>query len=211
MRGCHRRWIAGIALLVAVVIATTASATYGEGTTPVPIPARSLELQPRQLPGFEGAKKKVEVFESIDQFVERRHGTRAAIEAERALLMNRGFQGTVGEVFLAPHREAIFVAAVFVSPQGATEEFQETVATDLKRLKGHGVKRSTVKGIPGSVLAGQFEKGHRGGTGNVLFTTGRCFFIVGDAVRRATSRKQAERAPIAAAKGLLRRHKSVCA
>lgn len=208
--GCCKAFVS-LALLAAGVIAAPVCAAWGEATVSAAIPPRSLELHTRELPGFAGASKKVQVFESADQFIESRGGGPAEVEAERALLAKRGFQGTIGESFRAPHREAIFVAFVFTSPQGATEEFHETLAADIKHLKGHGARRSAVSGIPGSVLVGQFEKGHRGGTGNVLFTTGRCFFVVGDAVKRATNRKQAYRAPITAARAILRREKHACA
>jgi len=205
------RSVVGLALLAGGTLATTVGVAFAEGTIPAAIPARSLELHTSELPGFKRATKKLEVFESADQFLESRGGSPAEVETERALLTKRGWQGAVGEFFRAPHREAIFVAFVFSSPQGATEEFNETLAADIKHLKGHGAKRSTVKGIPGSVLVGQFERGHRGGTGNVLFATGRCLFVVGDALKRATSRQQAYHAPITAARAILRRQKHACA
>ena len=132
------------------------------------------------------------------------------MEAAKALLTKRGLQDTVAEIFRAPHREAVFEAFIFTSPKGAAEQFPETVTTDLKRVRDHGLMSSTVEDIPGSVLIGQFETGH-GGTGNVLFVAGRCLFIVGDAVARATSRQQAYQAPIMAARHILRRDRAACA
>lgn len=199
-----------LAVLVLGLLAATSSAASGEGATPAPIPPTSLELHTGELPGFAGARKTLEVSESADQFIESRAGSPTEQEAALRLLASRGFQDTVSELFRAPHREAVFTAIVFTSSQGATEWLQESLAAASKHFKGHGAKRSTVKGIPGSVLIGQFEKGHRGGTGNVFFAAGRCFFVVGDAVKRATSRAEAYRAPIAAAKAVLRRQSSAC-
>jgi hypothetical protein len=197
-------------LLIGGVSSAGASAASGEGAPPSAIPPRTLEVHGGELPGFAGTKKKLEVFESVRRFVEGQNATRTEMEVAKALLTKRGFQDTVAEIFRGPHREAVFEAFTFTSPQGAAEQFPETVTTDLKRVRDHGLMSTTVKGIPGSVLIGQFETGH-GGTGNVLFVSGRCLFIVGDAMARATSRQQAYHAPIVAARHILRRDRAACA
>ena len=137
-RRCSTSFV-GVALLVAGGIAAGASVASGQEASAPAIPPRSLVLHGRELPGFAGATKKLEVFESVSRFVEGQNATRAEMEAAKALLTKRGLQDTVAEIFRAPHREAVFEAFIFTSPKGDAEQFPETVTTDLKRVRDHGL------------------------------------------------------------------------
>jgi hypothetical protein len=74
-----------------------------------------------------------------------------------------------------------------------------------------GAKSQLLWTTSAEVFVDQFTPGKRGATGNVLFSTGRCFFVVGDLVHDARTSAQGTKAPIAGATALYKRTKHVCA
>jgi Domain of unknown function (DUF6531) len=108
-------------------------------------------------------------------------------------------------------REGVSEALVFSSAQGAKDQLVTSVAEALKEYEKVSLRRFVDPGIPGSAGLGNFTPGKRGATGNVFFSTGRCFFVVGDLVRDARTSAQGAKAPIAGATALYKRVKHACA
>jgi hypothetical protein len=164
------------------------------------------------LPGFAGAKSQLLWTTSAEVFVRRfTEDTPAEAAAEIPMLMHAGFQEGVEESFHATGREGVSEALVFDSAQAAKDQLVTQVAEDLKVYEKAGLRRFGDPGIPGSAGLGNFTPGKRGATGNVLFSTGRCFFVVGDLVHDARTSAQGAKAPIAGATTLYKRTKHVCA
>jgi hypothetical protein len=178
----------------------------------IPIAPAVLVATTHDLPGFAGAKTFLYTTTSASVFVhEFTQDTPAEAEVQLVGLTRMGFVEGVQRRFTAPHRESISEAIMFESTQGAQEQLKLAVAEDLLAYEKRGLKQSSVPNLPGAVALGNFLKGHRGASDNVLFATGRCFLLEGDSVRNAAMRAQAESAPVAAAKALNKRLKQTCA
>jgi hypothetical protein len=106
------------------------------------------------------------------------------------------------------HREAVSSALVFAASTGAEEELAISVAADLREHDHGHLHRSTVHAIPGSSELG--EGGRHGGVDNVLFSTGRCFFVIGDAIPSSSSAGQVRRPVRSAAIAVYDRAKQPC-
>jgi hypothetical protein len=107
------------------------------------------------------------------------------------------------------HREAVSSALVFATSAGAEQDLAISVATELREHDHGHLHRSTIHAIPGSSELG--EGGRHGGVDNVLFTTGRCFFVIGDAIPRSSSAGQVRRPVRSAAIAVYDRAKQPCA
>jgi hypothetical protein len=126
------------------------------------------------------------------------------VASEAARLARAGFREGVGQHYKAPAGPAaLSLALVFSSSEGARKEVRHYLQVDPRfGLHVEGVK---VAAIPGSVLVGE------GPAGNVLFTTGRCFLLVGDELGPSATQAQVNAVPIAAATVLYRQVKALCA
>ena len=70
---------------------------------------------------------------------------------------------------------------------------------------GLHLETEKVPAIPGAIVVGE------GPAGNVLFTTGRCFVLVGDKLGASSTTSQVNAVPIAATTALYKRVKRLCA
>jgi hypothetical protein len=129
---------------------------------------------------------------------------RDEVESEIKRLTRAGFQEGVGQHYKdAAGNGAMSLALVFDSAQGARGEVTRYLGLDPRYgLHVEGVK---VAAIPGSVVVGE------GPAGNVLFTTGRCFLLVGDQLGASATQAQVNTVTIAGASALYARVKGLCA
>jgi hypothetical protein len=123
---------------------------------------------------------------------------------EAARLTSAGFREGVGQHYKGTAGSAgLSLALVFNTPEGAKKEVTHYLQVDPR----YGLHLESVKvaAIPGSIVVGE------GPAGNVLFTTGRCFVLVGDELSPSSTPAQVNAVPIAAATALYNRVKSLCA
>jgi hypothetical protein len=171
----------------------------------------SLVAHPRELPGFASAKVKLATATSASRYAKDvlHDGSREA-RKEVAKLKRDGFREGVQELLRGSQGEALSSAVVFRSPARAQHELKASVAEAVKAQgRSAVIKRFTVATIPGSFGFSATEAGHPGGAANLLFASGRCFFILGDALKSAPP-EQLSVAPIAGATALYRRVTSLC-
>jgi|GEM_PF-2483722 len=202
--------------------ATTTTAKVSAHAFPAvagePVPASLLVVQARDLPGFSGAEGNPQVASSAARWAEidphSEPGSEPADAKEVPNLSREGFKEGVRESFQSGSGEAISVGIVFRLPQGASQYFSTEV--NPKRLQNDGLalEHVTVHGVPGAVITGG------GPNGNVFFTTGRCFVLVGNHVpetgvsesaHTAAEEKPVNAAPIAGATAVYERVKDDCA
>jgi hypothetical protein len=124
---------------------------------------------------------------------------------ETARLTSAGFREGVGQHYKGTaSAAALSLALVFNSPEGAKKEVTHYLQVDPRY--GLHLEGEKVAAIPGAMVVGE------GPAGNVLFTTGRCFLLVGDELGApSSSPSQVNAIPIAAATVLYSRVKSLCA
>jgi hypothetical protein len=126
------------------------------------------------------------------------------VGAEAARLTRNGFREGVGQHYKAAGgRAALSLALVFDSPEGAAKEVRHYLQVDPRF--GLHVESVKVPAIPGAIVVGE------GPAGNVLFTTGRCFLLVGDELTPSATPAQVNAVPIAAATATYARVKRLCA
>lgn len=209
-RSGRARWLTGPARGLCIALICCGAGAPSLASAATPIQPATLLLHARSIDGFSGAKTTAAFAASPQQWTQIKEDSAAEAEAEVNVLTARGFEVGVFERFQAPKREAVYSAMVFATAHSAAAEVAADLAEDLGRFERPGLKRAPVPGIPGAFVLGQYQKGHRGATGNVLFSTGRCLFVVADAVREASSRAQGSRGPMAAAKVMYARAKALC-
>ena len=124
---------------------------------------------------------------------------------EAARLTSAGFREGVGQHYTGTaSAAALSLALVFNAPEGARKEVTHYLQVDPRY--GLHLEGEKVAAIPGSIIVGE------GPAGNVLFTTGRCFLLVGDKLGApSSSPSQVNAVPIAAASALYNRVKGLCA
>lgn len=171
---------------------------------------RDLILHRSELPGFTTATRLVHSTQSARIYAVVINRDRPAeARKEIAQLEGEDFREGVQELLLAtPQGEAVSDALVFGSSRGARREFKANLSEDLKTHRA-GLERFSVAMIPGSVGLSQFESGGAAAT-DVLFYTGRCFFLVGTAAYGVLTRSQVIAEADAAARALYRRTRRVC-
>jgi hypothetical protein len=208
---------------------TTSSSTISTGTAKVsaptfpasagePVAAALLVAQSRDLPGFSGAEGTPQVTTSAARWAEIDPrgvpGSEPADQHEVPNLTHEGFQEGVRESFQSGSGEAISIGIVFRSPRGAREYFSPEVNPERLRNEGLALEHATAPGVPGAVITGG------GQNGNVFFTTGRCFVLVGNHVPEAgvsesahtpAEEKPVNAAPIAGATAVYQRVQHNCA
>jgi hypothetical protein len=170
----------------------------------------ALVLRPRDLPGFSKARHFLVSTTSALEYAEEDNDKASDAEAEASELSREGFQRDVTEVFPGARREAVSDIAIYSSTRGAEQVFLHTLAEDEKSFGQAGLKRYTEPAVPGSVVLGDFQPGHRGATSNVFFATGRCVLTIANVIHDASTRAQADLAPFAGAKALYTRAKRLC-
>lgn len=175
------------------------------------IPPTSLVAHPLELPGFATAKSTLHAATTPARYarvVLGERGRQARSEVTR--LKRKGFREGVQELLSSPQGEALSAAIVFGSARVATRELKTSVTEGVKAQGKAKLTRFTVASIPGSVGFSAVEAGNSSAAANVFFATGRCFFVVGNSLRKATP-EQASSAPIAGASALYQRVVSLCA
>jgi uncharacterized membrane protein YtjA (UPF0391 family) len=174
------------------------------------IPPAALVAHSDELPGFAAAKVKLRWASSVRRYAKFVLGeNRREARKEVARLKRKGFLQGVQELLSSPAGEALSNAVVFRSARGAERELKTSLAEVLKAQGKAVIRRFTVAAIPGSLGFSGYEAGQPGGAANVLFSTGRCFFLVGDALPGSTV-QQLSVAPIAGATALYQRVASLC-
>jgi len=122
---------------------------------------------------------------------------------EAARLTSAGFREGVGQHYKGTAgTAALSLALVFNAPEGAKKEVTHYLQVDPRY--GLHLEGEKVAAIPGSIVVGE------GPAGNVLFTTGRCFVLVGDELSPSSTPSQVNAVPIAAATVLYERVKGLC-
>ena len=174
------------------------------------IPAESLVAQPAELTGFTNATAKLSSATSPSHYAAAVLGERKAeVRAEVVRLKRKGFREGVQELLSGPQGEALSAALVLGSTRLARQELSESRHEALKAQGGARIERFAVPGIPGAFGFSAVESGHPLAVANVMFTTGRCFLLVGDALNSST-REQAQSAPLAGATAVYQRARSLC-
>jgi hypothetical protein len=175
------------------------------------IPPASLVAHPDDLPGFAAAKIKLRSATSATRYVKvvlGESGREGRNEVTK--LKRKGFQEGVQELLPSQQGEALSLALVFGSARVAKQELKAAISEGVKAQGKAAIKQFTVAAIPGSFGFSAFEAGQSGGAANVLFSTGRCFLLVGNSLHTSTL-EQLSVAPIAGAMAVYQRVKSLCA
>jgi hypothetical protein len=187
-------------------------AVSGPSFAAVVIPPASLVVAPAELPGFATGKVTLHSATSASRYAKvvlEQRPREAAREVVK--LKRKGFKEGVQELFSSRRGEALALSLALVFGSSRVAE-QELKTSSFEAVKAQGkakLTRFTVPAIPRSFGFSTTETGHSGGAGNVLFSTGRCFFVVGDSLRTGT-REELTSAPIAGATALYQRVKSLC-
>ena len=180
-----------------------------------PIPPSELVPHRDELPGFARAHKSMWSSESAGVWAKADNGSPPVGESDLRYLRRQGFQEGVELAYLLrPHREAVASGVVLGSPQAAQQELAAAKAEVLKTFEHAHRYRFAVPAIPGSMglgNAGGSYHGSRVVTANILFASGRCFFIVGDRIVGSSSKAMGERAPVRGAGAVYRRARRLCA
>jgi hypothetical protein len=200
-------WIVGASVAASVVLA----ASTAQAARRLPIPASKLVPRRQDLPGFGSATVRLFSSMRVAQWVSLLPGeTSAEVHEEVLHLRSLGFVEGVTADFRSPNHEAVAYAVVFRSARAATEQVAYVEAEDEKDFEKAGLEKYGPPAIPGSVGLGNFTPGAPAATGNVLFSTGRCSFVIGDRIVGATSRATGELPSTTAAKALYKRAKGLC-
>jgi hypothetical protein len=178
----------------------SSSAAPAITTGPLPPPA-SLLAPAADLPGFHvygapqaatSTRRWAEISNESDE-----------VEGEVKRLTVKGFREGVGQHYKsASGQGAISLGLVFDSPRGAHEEVTRYLGLDPR----YGLHVEDVKdsAIPGSVIVGE------GAAGDVLFTTGRCFLLIGGQLGTSGSQAQVNAITIPAASAVYARVRGLC-
>jgi hypothetical protein len=197
-------------LLLALALALAAATPTAAARLP---PPSALVARPAELPGFAYAEFETRSATSPASFaghVLRLKG--AALARERALLAHEGLREGVEEGFGTFYAGGVSDGLLFRSARGALEELAGSVTGQLVVARGWGQpSRFAVAAIPGSHGFTASNTTYTRRYADVMFSTGRCFVLVGDAREGATSEAEVTRAPIAATAALYRRVRRLCA
>jgi hypothetical protein len=172
----------------------------------------SLVAHANELPGFGEANIKLKSATSPSRYVKlvfEEKGGEARKEVAR--LKHKHFREGVQELLSIRHGEALSLALVFGSARIAQQELKKSSSETVKAQGKAVVDPFTVPAIPGAFAFTAAEANRSGVAANVLFATGRCYFVVGDSLEGvAVTREQASAAPAAGATALYARVKSLC-
>lgn len=205
----RRAVIALVGLLVGLVF------TPAPASAALQIPATTLVAQQHDLVGFGPARTTLFSTAYALEWTLNSGVSTALAEHEATELNGRGFQEGVSMYFIGRkegrgHREAASATAVFASSAGAQQELASAVSTFLKEeANDPRFHRGTVQAIPGSIELGKRDKS--GGFDNVFFSTGRCFFVIGDAIHEPSLAGQFRHPVRTAAATVYAQAKQACA
>jgi hypothetical protein len=172
----------------------------------------SLVAHAGELPGFGEANIKLKSASSAARYVKVVFGEKGSeARKEAARLKRKHFREGVQELLSIRNGEALSLALVFGSARSAKQEFKESRSETVKAQGKAVVEPFAVPAIPGSFAFTATEGNESSVAANVLFATGRCYFVVGNSLEGvAVTREQASAAPIAGASALYSRVKSLC-
>lgn len=169
-------------------------------------------IDEHEFPGLAGGFKGTVVSRSAAQWAGLKHEAVDAAKVETSALTAEGFQEGVTELLANSHNQGVYEALVFRSSGGAAQRLKATISEAHKTLgKSIPVVRLSTPGIPGSILYSEFSPREQDGASNVLFATGRCTFVVSDALSDISTRAAGSTASIALATSVYRRAKRLCA
>jgi hypothetical protein len=172
----------------------------------------SLVAHPPELPGFGEANVKVKSATSASRYVKLVLGEKGSeARKEIASLKRKHFREGVQELLSIRNGEALSLALVFGSGRTAKQELKHSSSETVKAQGKSVVERFSVPALPGSFAFTAAEANQSSVAANVLFATGRCYFVVGNSLEGiAVTREQASAAPAAGATALYSRVKSLC-
>jgi hypothetical protein len=172
----------------------------------------SLVAHAGELPGFGEANIKLKSATSAARYVKVVFGEKGSeARKEAARLKRKHFREGVQELLSIRNGEALSLALVFGSARVAKQELKDSRSETVKAQGKAVVDPFTVPAIPGSFAFTATEGNESSVAANVLFATGRCYFVVGDSLEGvAITREQASAAPVAGATALYSRVKSLC-
>jgi hypothetical protein len=191
-----------------------------QAETAASIPIGILVARPQDFPGFGPVvrEKPLETIYALEWALTS-EGSTASAEREAAMLKQWGFESGIQIVLVGrkegthERREAVSVGMVFSTSVGATEELAVETSAGRKAfakvlVKGAKLLHGGVPGIPDSA---QFGEGDRSGAvDNVLFSVGRCYFVVGDSLKRRSTAYEVGHPLRSAAVAVYRRAKAAC-
>lgn len=150
---------------------------------------KTLLLRPGEMPGYVPRGKPIIAASALD-LVNLGLSSKTARAAIVTRLRSEGFRDGVSqhEVGMGANSAAqgVSVAMVFKTPAGAAQEFPHywsivmTGPTTMTRIA-----RFTVSGVPGARAFEETAKGTQDVAANVLFTTGRCLILIGNAANKS--------------------------
>jgi hypothetical protein len=159
------------------------------------------------LPGFRFSRSTLESSTSAAGFARTVLGERGRVAREEiALLKRSGLREGVRDFFIGLRGEAVSIAYVLRSGRAARHLLAAYAQEDLAEP---GVMRFPTDTIPTSVAWEAIQDG--GGYANVMFMSGRCVLLVGDAIHELTPLERPSVAPLAGATALYHRVKRLCA
>lgn len=175
------------------------------------IPPRSLVATPSELPGFAAAKVKLRSGDSPRAWAKNvlEDKKPAQLSKDVAQLERTGFSQGAQELLSTPQAEALSFTVVFHTAKQARHELKVSASGSVKAQGKAEVKQFSVSSIPGAFAFTAVEPGKPGAAGNVLFAVGRCFVVVGDALRTGTA-EQASAVPMDGGPAVYKRIKHRC-
>jgi hypothetical protein len=176
------------------------------------IASASLVAHADELPGFGEANVKLKSATSASRYVKLVLGEKGSeARKEVASLKRKHFREGVQELLSVRNGEALSLALVFGSSRIAKQELKNSSSETAKAQGKAVVERFPVPAIPGSFAFTAAEASGSSVAANVLFATGRCYFVVGNSLEGvAVTRQQASAATAAGATALYSRVKSLC-
>jgi hypothetical protein len=198
------------ALLAALMCAVALSLSLLAALAIAAIAPRSLVAKPSQLPGFSAAKVRLRSGASPSAYAKSVLEERPRqARKEAARLKREGFREGVQELLSDSQGEALSLAIVFRTAKDAKRELKASISADVKAQGNVEVKQFSIASIPGAFAFTAAEAGKPGAAGNVLFSVGRCYLVVGDFLKTGTA-EQASAVPMEGGPALYKRVKRLC-
>jgi hypothetical protein len=192
-------------------------ASPAQAATPLEIPASTLVAQPQDFAGF-GPARLADAYSTAYalEWALSYEQSAAVGEHEATELNALGFREGVAVYYSGrkegrhEFRNAVSSSIAFATTAGPEHELSVTLAFDRTQLgRGGGPYRTAVRTIPGSVGLG--HRGRKVSDYSLAFATGRCFFVVGDAIHKHGMARRAQRSATSAAIAVYSRAKETCA
>jgi hypothetical protein len=198
------------ALMSALICIVALSLTGLAALALAAIPPRALVATPSELPGFAAAKVKLRSGDSPSAWAKNVLKDKPAqVSKDVARLKRSGFSQGVQELLATSQAEALSFTVVFHTAKQAKHELKVSASESVKAQGKAEVKHFSIASIPGSFAFTAAEPGKPGAAGNVLFAVGRCFVVVGDAMRTGTA-EQASAVPTDGGPAVYKRIKHRC-